>query len=64
MRDDFKFEYVDSLFAVKPILLASENDDSRPTVIKKYTSNPTYISCLSGKFSTVYLLDEYIENNL
>lgn len=64
MRDNLKFEYVKSLFAVKPILLASENDDSRPTVIERYTSNPTYISCLSGKFSTVYLLDEFIEKNI
>mgnify|MGYP000237736289 CR=1 FL=1 len=35
MLDDYGFEYVKSLFSMKPILMSSEIDDSRPTVNKK-----------------------------
>jgi len=62
MKDEFGFEYATSLFSMKPILKASEIDDSRPTVIKQYSSNPTFISVLSGKINTVYDLDEVIKN--
>lgn len=58
LREEFKFEYAGSLFSMKPILKASEIDDSRPTVIKKYSENPTFISVLSGKINTVYDLEE------
>lgn len=34
LLDKYKFEYKESLFAIKPILMKSENDDSRPTIIK------------------------------
>ncbi len=61
MRDDLKFEYHSSLFSVKPILKASEVDDSRPTVIKVFSENPTFISVLSGKINTVYDLDVYLD---
>lgn len=64
IKDDFKYKYYDSLFTVKPILTSSEYDDARPTIIKKYTSEPTFIACLSGKFSTIYLLDEFIEKEI
>ena len=59
---DFKFEYVGSLFSMKPILMASEIDDSRPTVIREFHKNPTFISVLSGKINTVYDLDEVLKN--
>ena len=45
---------------MKPILQASEIDDSRPTVIKQHSSTPTFVSVLSGKINTVYDLDEYL----
>jgi len=57
MRDDLQFEFDHTLFSMKPILLASEIDDSRPTVIKTFTTNPTFVSVLSGKINTVYDLD-------
>ena len=60
MLDDYKFEYRQSLFSMKPILMSSEVDDSRPTIIKKYSDNPTFISVLSGKINTVYDLDEVL----
>lgn len=63
MRDDMIFEFDHTLFSMKPILLASEIDDSRPTVIKQFSSNPTFISVLSGKINTVYDLDEILMNN-
>ena len=61
LKDEFGFEYVGSLFSMKPILKASEIDDSRPTVIKKFSTNPTFISVLSGKINTVYDLDEVLK---
>lgn len=62
IRDDLKFEFDHTLFSMKPILLASEIDDSRPTVIKTFTTNPTFVSVLSGKINTVYDLDEILSN--
>jgi len=62
IKSEYKFEYVKSLYSVKPILKASEIDDSRPTVVKKQTENPTFVSVLSGKINTVYDLDEVLIN--
>lgn len=60
MRDDLKFEYKQSLFSMKPILKASEVDDSRPTVVKVHSSEPYMVSVLSGKINTVYDLDDIL----
>lgn len=65
MREDFGFTYEKSLFSMKPILKASEIDDSRPTVIKRLEPEgenaPVFISVLSGKINTVYDLDEFLD---
>lgn len=60
MREEFEFTYEKSLFSMKPILKASEIDDSRPTVIRAISNEPTFISVLSGKINTVYDLDEFL----
>lgn len=60
LKDAYQFEYVSSLFSIKPILKASEVDDSRPTVIKKHTEKPVFVSVLSGKINTIYDLDEIL----
>lgn len=57
MRDDFTFDFDHTLFSMKPILLASEIDDSRPTVIRTFSDEPVFVSVLSGKINTVYDLD-------
>lgn len=62
IKPEYGFSYRSSLFSMKPILKASEIDDSRPTVIRKFSSHPTYISVLSGKINTVYDLDEVLED--
>lgn len=62
LQVDYKFQYKKSLFSMKPILVSSEIDDSRPTVIKRYSTNPTFIGVLSGKINTVYDLDEVLDN--
>lgn len=62
LKSEYGFEYSHSLFSMKPILKASEIDDSRPTVIKQFSTNPTFISVLSGKINTVYDLDEVLKN--
>ncbi len=60
LKSEFEFEYHSSLFSMKPILVNSEVDDSRPTVVRKMCDEPTFISVLSGKINTVYDLDEFL----
>ena len=60
LREDYKFEYAGSLYSMKPILKASEVDDSRPTVIRESSGYPKFVSVLSGKINTVYDLDEVL----
>ena len=60
LRPEYGFAYEKSLFSMKPILLASEIDDSRPTVVRVYHERPTFVSVLSGKINTVYDLDEVL----
>lgn len=62
MKEEYSFDYIGSLFSMKPILKASEIDDSRPTVIRTFSTNPTFVSVLSGKINTVYDLDEVLDN--
>lgn len=60
IRKEHEFTYKRSLFSMKPILKASEIDDSRPTVIKVTSASPAFVSVLSGKINTVYDLDEIL----
>lgn len=60
LNKDIDFEYKESLFAIKPILMESEIDDSRPTLIRTCSNEPKFISVLSGKINTVYDLDEVL----
>lgn len=62
LREEYGFSYHASLFAMKPILMSSEIDDSRPTVIRKYSTKPTFVGVLSGKINTVYDLDEVLSD--
>lgn len=61
LNEDISINYVDSLFSVKPILKASEIDDSRPTVIRQHSSSPEFYSVLSGKINTIYDLEEILK---
>lgn len=62
VKEEYGFEYRHSLFSMKPILMSSEIDDSRPTVIRTYSTQPTFVSVLSGKINTVYDLDEVLSD--
>lgn len=62
LREEYGFSYHGSLFSMKPILKNSELDDSRPTVIRRLSKKPVFVSVLSGKINTVYDLDEVLEN--
>lgn len=64
LRDEFAFKYKSSLYSMKPILMSSEIDDSRPTVIRVYSKNPTFAGVLSGKMNTVYDLDEVLSDEI
>lgn len=61
LRKEYRFTYEKSLFSIKPILKASEIDDSRPTLIRYETRSPVFLSVLSGKINTVYDLDEFLD---
>ena len=60
LHDNIDIFYVKSLFAIKPILLISEIDDSRPTIIQKFSEDPVFLSVLSGKINTIYDLDKVL----
>lgn len=60
LREEYGFAYRSSLFSMKPILKASEIDDSRPTVVRRLHDGPVWVSVLSGKINTVYDLDEVL----
>lgn len=60
LRREYDFTYRKSLFSMKPILMSSEIDDSRPTVIRTYSHDPTFVGVLSGKINTVYDLNEVL----
>ncbi len=62
LKDEFAFRYDRSLYSMKPILTASEIDDSRPTVIHVNATSPTMVSVLSGKINTVYDLDDLLKD--
>ena len=62
LKDEYEFKYEGSLYSMKPILMASEVDDSRPTVVRTFSEKPTFVSVLSGKINTVYDLDEVLIN--
>lgn len=64
LNPEFEFSYSNSLFAVKSILLASELDDSRPTVIRRNEGTPLFRSVLSGKINTVYDLRQDLLDDL
>jgi hypothetical protein len=61
LRSEIGISYQSSLFAVKTILSSAELDDSRPTVIKTASNAPTFISVFSGKFNTIYDLEEVLK---
>ena len=60
LDDRYRFSYVGSLYSMKPILMASDVDDSRPTAIRIHSEAPAFISVLSGKITTVYDLEEIL----
>lgn len=60
IRDEYAYQYVNSLYSMKPILKASEVDDSRPTAIRVSSESPKIVSVLSGKINTVYDLEDYL----
>jgi hypothetical protein len=63
LKEEIKLEYTRSLFAIKPLLMTSEMDDSRPTLINIHNSaekSPQFMTVLSGKINTLYDLDAVI----
>ena len=61
LRKEYGFRYKESLYSIKPILVASEVDDSRPTVIRLNDKKTFFMSVLSGKINTVYDMDSELD---
>jgi hypothetical protein len=60
LSPNLSFEYSESLFSIKALMASSELDDSRPTVVRQLSTAPSFISVLSGKFNTIYDLEEVL----
>lgn len=58
LKTDINLKYQSSVFEIKPILLSSEKDDSRPTIVTTHRKSPFFISVFAGKISTIYDLNE------
>jgi len=58
LKSNLQISYKESLFAIKPILMASEMDDSRPTIVQTYSESPLFVSVLSGKINAIYELEQ------
>lgn len=61
LKKDFSFNYLESIYEIKPILVDSEETDSRPTLIRIHKVKPYFISVFSGKLSTIYELDPLLK---
>jgi len=60
LHDDFEIIKRKSLFSIKSILLQSELDDSRPTMVKINNQSPGFYSILSGKINTIYDIEDIL----
>lgn len=60
LNTNISLQYHKSMYAIKPILVTSEIDDSRPTIIKQFSDSPDFFAVLSGKINTVYDLNEIL----
>lgn len=60
LKQNLSFKYKNSFFEIKPILISSEEDDSRPTIISVNSKTPLFISVLAGKITTIYDLEEIL----
>lgn len=54
-------KYVDSLFAVKTVLVKNEGDDGRPIIFEKHAELPGCYSVLGGKIDNIYDVLEKFE---
>lgn len=62
LKSDLSFKYKSSIFEIKPILVSSEEDDSRPTIVTTHSEEPLFLSVMAGKISTIYDLDSVVRN--
>lgn len=60
LATDIEIEYKHSIFTVKTVLNSSEVDDSRPTITQSFSDKPFFLTIFSGKFNTIYDLEEVL----
>jgi len=47
LNDDVDIFYKKSIFAMKTVLLEAEENDARPTIIRKHSTEPNFITIFS-----------------
>ena len=55
------FEYLESIYEVKTVLLKNEEDDGRPILFHRSPQNSRLISILGGKIDNIYDLFELVD---
>jgi len=56
--------YVDSLWEVKTVMPRSEQDDSRPILLRRSTEHPACVTVLGAKIDSVYDVEESLRKLL
>ncbi|HEY4130290.1 MAG TPA: hypothetical protein VGM50_06710, partial [Gemmatimonadaceae bacterium] len=56
--------YVDSLFEVKTVMPRSEQDDSRPILLRECVEHPALLTVLGAKIDSVYDVEDALMNHL
>jgi len=64
INNNIKIKYDKSFFTTKVVLVSTEKDDARPTLIKKYNlwDGNNLITLFSWKINTIYEIEDYLEN--
>lgn len=60
LKDEIDMEFVKSMFAMKAVLIDSEIDDARPTIIKQFSEKPHFYSVFSGKINFIYEMENIL----
>ena len=62
LKEEYGFAYHSSLFSMKPILKASEIDDSRPTVVRVMNDEPpSWSACCPARSTRCMTWTRYLE---
>ena len=60
LREEIDMTFTKSMFTMKAVLVDAEIDDSRPTIIRRFSEKPYFYSVFSGKINAIYELDDIL----